>query len=102
MAPEEFIKEILVKRMDVRHICVGTDFRFGRNREGDIHTLERFQDTYHYSLDIVPKLTLDDETISSTLVRNLMEMGNLSRRGASWQRIGKDNEYAYCKPPAGR
>ena len=79
MAPEEFIKEILVKRMDVRHICVGPDFRFGRNREGDIHTLERFQDTYHYSLDIVPKLTLDDETISSTLVRNLMEMGNLSR-----------------------
>lgn len=79
MSPEKFIKEILVKRMDVRHICVGTDFHFGRNREGDIHTLEHFQDQYHYKLDIVPKLTLGNEIISSTLVRNLMEQGNLSR-----------------------
>jgi riboflavin kinase/FMN adenylyltransferase len=79
MAPEEFIDEILIKRMDVRHICVGTDFRFGRNREGDIHTLERFQDKYHYRLSIIPKLTLKNEIISSTLIRNLMDQGNLPR-----------------------
>lgn len=79
MSPEEFIEEILVKRMDVRHICVGKDFRFGRNREGDVRTLEHFKDKYRYQLDIIPKLTAGDEIISSTLIRRLMEKGELSR-----------------------
>lgn len=79
MSPKEFIEEILVKKMDVKHICVGMDFHFGRNRAGDIHTLEYFQDKYCYQLEIVPKLTLENEIISSTRVRSLMEKGELSK-----------------------
>lgn len=93
MPPEEFIREILVKRMDVKHICVGTDFHFGRNREGDIHTLEHYQDRYHYQLDVVPKLSLENEIISSTLIRSLMDKGELSRvnelLGASYFVMGE-------------
>lgn len=79
MSPEEFVTQILVERMDVKHICVGTDFHFGRNREGDIHTLKHFQEKYGYSLRAVPKLTDKDDIISSTLIRSLMDQGELSR-----------------------
>lgn len=77
MSPEEFIEKILVEKMDVKYICVGKDFHFGRNREGDIHTLEAYQEKYHYLVESFPKLTCDDEVISSTRVRSLMESGAL-------------------------
>lgn len=80
MSPEEFIRKILIERMDVKHICVGTDFRFGRNREGDIHTLETYQEKYGYSLTTVPKLKdAQGDTISSTTIRSLLENGQLER-----------------------
>lgn len=78
MTAKDFISEILVKRMDAKHICVGRDFCFGRNREGDIHTLEMYQDKYQYQLEIVDKLTYDGKIISSTRVRTLMEEGNIA------------------------
>ncbi len=78
MLPEEFIKQILVGQMDVKHICVGTDFRFGKNREGDIHMLERFQERYGYTLTAVPKLTDENGIISSTRIRGLMDSGKIS------------------------
>lgn len=82
MPPEEFIREILVKRLDVKYICVGEDFRFGRNREGDVHTLADFQEKYHYELAAFPKLTEGGAVISSTRVRGLMEQGELRQVNA--------------------
>lgn len=79
MSPEEFIREILVKKMDVKHICVGKDFHFGRNREGDIYTLEKFQKKFGYELITVPKLLDEDEEISSTRIRRLMDQGELRK-----------------------
>ena len=82
MTPEEFIREILVKRLDVRYICVGADFHFGKNRSGDIHTLEKYQEKYGYELHVFPKLKEEDEIISSTRIRSLMEEGNIRQMNA--------------------
>ena len=79
MSPEEFVEEILVKKMDAKHICVGKDFHFGKDRGGDIHTLERFQKKYGYELVTVPKLYDDGQVISSTRVRALMDQGNMRK-----------------------
>ena len=38
---ETFANEILVKTLQAKHISVGENFRFGRNREGDVFTLKR-------------------------------------------------------------
>lgn len=77
MSPEAFIEEILVKQMDAKYICVGKDFRFGKNRAGDIHTLEAYQETFGYQLETYDKLTYADEIISSTRVRDLMDSEEL-------------------------
>ncbi len=78
MTPEEFIDMVLVRRMDAKHICVGADFRFGKNRKGDVATLERYRERYGYTLEIVDKLKYENEIISSTRIRRLMEQGELA------------------------
>lgn len=65
--------------MDAKHICVGKDFHFGKDRGGDIHTLERFQKKYGYELVTVPKLYDDGQVISSTRVRALIDQGNMRK-----------------------
>jgi len=82
MSPEKFIEEILVKQVDVKYICVGEDFRFGRNREGDVRTLEQYQDRYGYLLELVPKLADREGIISSTRIRSLMGKGEMRKVNA--------------------
>lgn len=77
MSPADFIEEILVKRMDAKFICVGEDFRFGRDRSGDVHTLQKYQDRFGYELCIVKKLTYVNEIISSTKIREYLKEGNI-------------------------
>ncbi len=117
MLPEEFIREILVRRMDVRYICVGADFHFGKNRMGDVSTLEKFQSVYGYELEIVPKLREGDSVISSTLIREYMERGEIKKanrllgepyfiqgRVAHGQEIGRTLDFptANLEPAAGK
>lgn len=99
MSPEDFVRHILVEKMDVKHICVGTDFHFGKNREGDIHLLKRLQKEYGYTLTAVPKLTDENGVISSTRIRSLMDSGKISEvnrlLGAPYfimGRVGHGNE----------
>ena len=79
MLPEQFIEEILMKCMDAKYICVGEDFRFGRNREGTVGTLAKYQGSCGYELEIVEKLRDGGDIIGSTLIRSELEQGNLGR-----------------------
>lgn len=77
LSAQEFIEEILVKKMDTKYICVGDDFRFGRNREGSVDTLRSFQKQAGYRLEVVPRLTYCGEVIGSTRLRSLLDQGKL-------------------------
>lgn len=77
MEPEEFIKDILVDRLDARIIAIGEDFRFGRSRRGNADMLKQYADTYGYELKIYKKLRLDNNIISSTLIREQLSAGNI-------------------------
>ena len=72
MDPEEFIAKILAKRLKARYLVVGTDFRFGRNRSGDIRLLGALQGRYGYTLRVVEKECLNGREISSTYVREAL------------------------------
>ena len=72
MTGEEFIEEILIKRLDAKVIVVGEDFRFGYNRTGDINLLRKMSDKYGYKLIICNKIKVsyDSNTdVSSTLIK---------------------------------
>lgn len=75
--PEAFIKEILVDRLDAKIIVVGNDFRFGRERRGDVALLQSLENTYGYQVIPCEKKKWKDNIISSTLIRKELEEGNM-------------------------
>lgn len=77
MAPEVFIREILVKRMDAKLICVGEDFHFGRGRLGDVSMLSDGAEKYGYELCVFPKMKEAGEVISSTRIRRELADGRI-------------------------
>ena len=75
--PEDFIKEILVEKLDAKIIVVGIDFRFGHNRRGDITLLQQYADTYGYKVIACEKRKWQDHIISSSAIRTELKNGNM-------------------------
>ncbi|BBF42886.1 riboflavin kinase [Lachnospiraceae bacterium KM106-2] len=74
---EDFIKEILVGKLDAKVIVVGSDYRFGHNRRGNVAMLEKFASVYGYEVFCYDKVLYDGEEISSTRVRKEVKEGNM-------------------------
>jgi riboflavin kinase/FMN adenylyltransferase len=77
LGPVEFIEQILVRKLGVRWVLVGHDFRFGRARAGDL-TLLRSAAT-HFSVEAMPTVSVDGERVSSSAVREALARGELER-----------------------
>ena len=74
---ETFVDEILVKTLQAKHIAVGENFRFGRNREGDISTLKRIGASLGIKVSIVPILEDVNGRLSSSRIRKALNEGDL-------------------------
>ncbi|MCX5703337.1 MAG: bifunctional riboflavin kinase/FAD synthetase [Candidatus Omnitrophica bacterium] len=73
----QFIKNILFKKIGATEICVGNNFRFGRNAEGDVNTLKKLSSIYNYRLRVFNIIRRQNKPISSTYIRALIKKGNL-------------------------
>jgi len=80
LAPEEFIDDVLLRRLGARWVLVGEDFRFGCGRTGDLSTLRRA--TRAFSIEAMRTVAFDGERASSTAVRTALAAGNLAHAGA--------------------
>jgi len=76
--PEVFIRRILVGRLGVQAIFVGEDFRFGKDRRGDLALFKRLGETCGYAAYGVAPLMAGRAPISSTRLRALIASGKLS------------------------
>lgn len=77
LGAEEFVKEILVRRLHVKYLAVGSDFRFGHNRTGDYQLLARMGREYGFEAEMVEKACCKGEEISSSRIRGELEKGNM-------------------------
>ncbi|WFA09758.1 bifunctional riboflavin kinase/FAD synthetase [Tissierella sp. Yu-01] len=77
LTPEEFIVEILVKRLNVKAIVVGYDYRFGNKASGDSNLLKELGSIYNIDVEILHPVIINDEVVSSTRIRNLIKEGKL-------------------------
>lgn len=78
MEAEVYISDFLVKKFHPKIIITGFDHRFGKNRTGDYHLLEKFQSVWNYTVKEIPEFILDHITISSTKIREALRNGNIS------------------------
>lgn len=77
MGPEDFVEEILVRRLHANYIVVGCDFRFGYQRKGDTEMLERLGKLHGFSVEVLEKETYGEREISSTYVREALGEGRM-------------------------
>lgn len=77
MEAEDFIRDILIGKFHAKYVVVGTDFRFGHNKRGDIHMLKEYEAVCGYRLDVIPKEMYGDREISSTFIKEEMAKGNI-------------------------
>ncbi len=77
MEAEEFVRKILVERLHVRYLVVGTDFRFGCQRRGDYRLLQRLSAECGYEVEVVEKACWQGEEISSSRIRRELEQGRM-------------------------
>jgi riboflavin kinase/FMN adenylyltransferase len=75
----EFVDRLLVDGLGARHIVVGHDFHFARRREGTVETLRAAGTEHGFTVEEVGQFLLDGERVSSSLVREALNRGDLDR-----------------------
>ncbi|MCW5588724.1 MAG: bifunctional riboflavin kinase/FAD synthetase [Legionellales bacterium] len=69
MSADDFIEKILHQQLNIQHLIVGDDFRFGHQRQGDFDLLLNRGKHYGFTVENTPTLLYADERISSTRIR---------------------------------
>ena len=77
--PLNFIRDILVNKLNMRYMVVGYDHHFGRNREGSFDELKELTQLYNFELEEIPAQEAKDVTISSTKVRKALLEGEIEK-----------------------
>ncbi|MCY1723438.1 bifunctional riboflavin kinase/FAD synthetase [Prolixibacteraceae bacterium Z1-6] len=73
----EFVKTILVEKMNTKCLVVGYDHRFGKNREGGYDYLQQCADKYNFEVIRTDALSVEADKVSSTKIREALEKGNI-------------------------
>ncbi len=75
----EFIEEILVEKIKINHLVAGFDHQFGRDRKGSLEELSNCAKQNNFSIEKLDALSIDNKTISSTLIRKIIENGEIQK-----------------------
>lgn len=75
--PEEFIKKYLAGQMRAAYICAGADVSFGKRGAGNYELLKQYAQTYDYHIEIIDKVMVDGQEVSSTRIREAVREGEM-------------------------
>jgi riboflavin kinase/FMN adenylyltransferase len=79
LSADEFIERVLVRSLQVKHLIIGDDFRFGRGRLGDFAMLQAAGTRFGFTVETMPSVTVDGERVSSSAVRAALAAGEMER-----------------------
>jgi riboflavin kinase/FMN adenylyltransferase len=103
---EDFVQQILINSLNTKHLVIGDDFHFGKNRQGNFQFLKDNAERYGFMVDETETLMMDGERVSSTRIRESIQQGDfekaaellgrpysLSGRIAHGQKLGRELGY---------
>ena len=73
----DFVRDVLVNKLNTSRLIIGYDHHFGKNREGNIHQLKEYSLLYDFKVEEIPAQDIDDVSVSSTKIRTALKDGNL-------------------------
>lgn len=77
MEPEDFIRDIILGRLNAKLVVVGFNFKFGHKAKGDTKLLEQLSTEYGFKLEIIQPVEKNSHLISSTEIRALIRKGDI-------------------------
>ncbi|RJR35122.1 MAG: bifunctional riboflavin kinase/FAD synthetase [Desulfobacteraceae bacterium] len=78
ISAEDFVRDILLKRIGIREVVVGYDYTFGRGRAGNVDLLQKMGKELGFQVHLVGPIHIDHTVVSSTSIRKLVGEGNLA------------------------
>ena len=72
-----FIRDILVNQIGAKHLVIGYNHHFGRNREGTFQHLQSYSQLYGFNVQEIPAEIIDSVAISSTKIRHALQAGDI-------------------------
>jgi riboflavin kinase/FMN adenylyltransferase len=82
LTPDSFVSQVLVDRLDLAHLVVGADFRFGRDRAGNVTILEELGAHHGFEVEVIEFVMDDGAPVSSSRIRSLIESGRVADAAA--------------------
>ncbi|WP_396602425.1 bifunctional riboflavin kinase/FAD synthetase [Algibacter sp. R77976] len=82
LSAEEFVKNILVEKLNAKKVIIGYDHRFGRNRNADINDLKVFGETFGFEVEEISVQDINDVAVSSTKIRTALNEGEIEKVNA--------------------
>ena len=79
LSPAEFVEQILVRKLGVRAVVVGDNFRFGHRQAGNTEVLKELGERFGFTTEVVAAVTVRGMLVSSSALRRLVEAGNVPR-----------------------
>ncbi|MEY8849685.1 bifunctional riboflavin kinase/FAD synthetase [Psychroserpens sp. XS_ASV72] len=77
LSARDYVKNILVDGLNAKHIIIGYDHHFGKNRTADISDLKRFGLEFGFEVEEISVQDIQDVAVSSTKIRNAILEGDL-------------------------
>jgi riboflavin kinase/FMN adenylyltransferase len=77
--PEAFFREVLLDALGARAVVVGDNFLFGSRQSGDVRTMRALGEKYGVRVAIVPAVKFRGILVSSSEIRGLLALGDVSR-----------------------
>lgn len=75
--PEEYVRDILVDKIGTKHIVIGYDHRFGKDREGGLSELQKFSQDFGFDVEEIPEQDINDVAVSSSKIRKAILSGDV-------------------------
>jgi riboflavin kinase/FMN adenylyltransferase len=79
LSAEEFVRKILVEKLNARLILVGGNFRFGHKQAGDVKLLIDLGARLGFDVDVISPVVMRREIVSSTGIRDAVSSGETTR-----------------------
>ena len=75
----EFVKNILIDKLNVQNLVIGYDHHFGKNREGNFDQLLTYSKKYNFNIQEISAQDIGNTTVSSTKIRKAIEKGEIRK-----------------------
>jgi len=76
---QDFIQKVVLNTLKAKAVIVGKNFYFGKNREGDVSLLHSLSSKFNFRVCSIPAVIQNGETVSSSLIRNLLQEGKVEK-----------------------